>query len=407
MRTIPVLILILILSLARPLFADPRVIGNDAPAQPPRTLRLEPIWRIGGESYMFGLMIEAITDADGNVYLLDQQLNHATVVSPDGEILREIGREGEGPGEVRTPQDIVMMPDGTVAFAQQFPGKFIKLGLHGTPAGNVTLGGPGTESGGFTVIATCSHRDDRLLVGALLQAPVQNGQSRQSYLALVSGDGRELVRYCEHNTVLDFRTPHFVESEMLACFLGSYAQGPGGRVYAARERDAYAIQVFDADGGLEMLIERTFESRRRDRRELDRMNELFEVQDRNLPLSITWEVEPSDQVLGELHVDDAGNLWVMHNKSAHGQPEGIFLAYDVFAPDGRWLHEARIAADADPAHDGLIFLDGDRVLLVKGLVLARLTASGSQGAVFDEDGEAAEITVICGRLADADPVDGP
>ena len=38
----------------------------------------------------------------------------AVVVAPDGTIIGTLGREGDGPGEVRTPQGIVLMPDGTV-----------------------------------------------------------------------------------------------------------------------------------------------------------------------------------------------------------------------------------------------------------------------------------------------------
>ena len=74
------------------------------------------------------------------------------------------------------------------------------------------------------------------------------------------------------------------------------------------------------------------------------------------------------------------------------------MSYDVFDPDGKWQHEVQIRNEADPAHDGLIFLDDGRILLVKGLVLARLTASGSQGAVFDEEGQAGELEVLWAKV---------
>ena len=58
-----------------------------------------------------------------------------------------------------------------------------------------------------------------------------------------------------------------------------------------------------------------------------------------------------------------------------------------------------VKCDADPDHDGLIFLDDGRVLLVRGLQLARLTASGNGGNVVDEEEEGAwEIEIICCRL---------
>ena len=47
------------------------------PAAGIESLRLEERWRVGGadEEFLFGQVIRAITDPDGNVYLLDAQLN--------------------------------------------------------------------------------------------------------------------------------------------------------------------------------------------------------------------------------------------------------------------------------------------------------------------------------------------
>ena len=69
-------------------------------AERPTTLKLEEEWRIGGEDdeEIFGVITDIITDDDGNVYMLDAQLNEIKVYSEDGEYLRTIGREGEGTG---------------------------------------------------------------------------------------------------------------------------------------------------------------------------------------------------------------------------------------------------------------------------------------------------------------------
>ena len=76
------------------------------------------------------------------------------------------------------------------------------------------------------------------------------------------------------------------------------------------------------------------------------------------------------------------------------------MSYDTFDPDGRYRQEVRVTATADPDQDGLIFLDDGRVLLVEGLVLARLTATGSQGAVFGEEDESGPMVVRCCRLVE-------
>ena len=188
---------------------------------------------------------------------------------------------------------------------------------------------------------------------------------------------------------------------MIPPFMAANALGPDGRVYLAETRNTYAIEVYHPDGSLERIIEREFSNPPRDERTLNRMNALFEVQARNLPFDITWDVEPSDQTVASMFVLDDSSLWVMHSRSTLDQPAGIMQTYDVYDPAGRYIQEVAIASDANPAYDGLIFLGDDRVLLVKGLVLATMTSSGSQGAVYgEEEQESTIMEIICYRMVD-------
>ena len=353
------------------------------------------------DDHVFGLMIDARCDAEGNVYLLDQQLSRVTVVSPDGEYLAELGGEGDGPGECRTPQTLTMMPDGTIGLGQRFPGKFIKVTTGNEPAGNVDIGGEQAAETGFTMLVSGRYRGGTLLAGTLHQVPQENGQTRNSHLQRLAPDGEVLAEFASHATVLDFTRPHFSEKEMVAPFIAAHTVGPDGRVYFAGERNAYRITVCGTDGRPERIVTRAFDNPDRDAKTLDRMNALFEEQDRALPFSITWDVEPCDQTVGELVVTGDGELLVSHSRSFLGLPDGVFIRYDVFDADGKWLRELHVRAEADRDHDGLIFLDDGRVLLIKGLQLARLTASGNGGNVGDETDGATALEVICCRLVDA------
>jgi hypothetical protein len=382
---------------------DPDTIRNTKPAEPPRTVELEEIWRVGGEEddHVFGLMIDARCDTKGNVYLLDQQLSRVTMVSPAGEYVAELGGEGDGPGECRMPQTLTMMPDGTVGLGQRLPGKFIKVTKANEPAGNVAIGGDEAAQTGFTMLVSGRHRGGTLLVGTLHQVPGDNGQTRNSHLQRLSATGEVLADFAEHATVLDFTRAHFSERAMVAPFIAAHTVGPDGRVYLASTWDQYLIEVHDPQGNVIRTVTRDFVNPKRDQQTLDRINALFEEQDRALPFRITWDVEPCDQTVGELVVTPEGDLLVAHSRSGRDLPEGVFLSYDAFDPDGRWRHELHVHCEADRDHDGLIFLDDGRVLLVKGLQLARLTASGNGGTVGEEEDGATAIEVICCRLVPA------
>lgn len=390
----------LLCTCALPIRADAPVVHSSAPQQPSRRLRFEEDWRLGGEDseLLFGLMVGATADSAGNVYLMDQQLNQVTVVSPQGEVLRQLFREGEGPGEIRTPQGIAVLQDGRVGLVQQFPGKLILVDAQGDPAGALTFAGGGAGKQGYTMAAGCTARAGTFLLAGMHQVPEGETILRTSYLAAIQlADGSERIRYRSHLTVLDPRKAHFSEREMFApCY--THALGSDGRVYCARDWREYAIEVLSPGGALERVITRDFAPLARDQRAKDRMNELFRVQAAQLPYPITWEIEPAEQYITGLRVDAGGRLWVSHNRSNSALPTGVFTSYDIFDAAGRWIRIVHVACAGDPAYDGLLFLPDDRVLLVKGLILASLTASGSQGANFDEDGGSGEMEVICGRL---------
>jgi hypothetical protein len=395
---------ILAVSLLPPLLglaATPPNIHSTEPRRADRTVTLEEIWRVGGEDdpdHLFGVMIDARCDADGNVYLLDQQLATVTVIGPGGEDVATLGGEGDGPGECRMPQTMMLFDDGTVGLGQRFPGRFVRVDLQNDPQPSVDLGGPDASREGYTMLLSARNRGGTILVTSLHQVPREGGQTRDSFLWRLGTDGSILAEYATASTFLDFRKAHFVETEMVAPFVTAHTVGPGGRVYFTPERDAYRIAVHAPDGTPLHTITRAFENPRRDQQTLDRMDALFAEQDRALPFDITWEVSPVDPAIDELHVTAGGDLLVHHARSMRDLPDGVFARYDVFDASGHWRERLDVRCEASPDHDGLIWLDDGRVLLVRGLQLARLTASGNGGAVTDEDDGAWAIEVVCCRV---------
>ena len=81
----------------------------------------EEVFRIGslmGEEWeQFGDVQRVMFDGAGRLYVFDSQTERIFVVDTGGSLIREIGREGEGPGEFRRAVDFVALEDGRVVVA--------------------------------------------------------------------------------------------------------------------------------------------------------------------------------------------------------------------------------------------------------------------------------------------------
>lgn len=383
--------------------AEPVTVRSDEPQLPPRTLTLQEQWRVGGEDgdLLFGMMIDSVEDEAGNVYLLDAQLGEVSVISPDGEYLRTISGRGEGPGEVQMPQNLLFLPDGALGILEAFPAHVVTMDTEGVPGPEITIGvnADGAVTG-FRAAFQIACRNGSILLGGQRSTPSDVGQARTQYLARISAAGEELVRYRESHMVLDFTRARFVETEMLPPFLLASALDGEGRAYCARSHDDYAIEVYGTDGSLEKVIERRFEPRRRTDREMSRLNALIDAWIQGFPGELERVLEKTEPTIDDLHVDDRGVLWVKHSRSGDDRPGGVLLTYDTFAPDGRWLQQVAIRGEGDPMYDGIRFLGDDRVLLIRGYVLARWASRGALNVDFGEE-EAQAMEVICCRLVES------
>jgi len=376
-------------------------IKNSEPALPPIELELEELWRRGGEDdeVMIGLPVEALSDEEGRVYLADQQLCQIFVFNKEGELEKTLSREGEGPGEVQGPIDMVRLPDGTIGLAEFFPGKIIKMTYDDLPAGEITVDVSGGQTGGFTIQTMAESWGDHLLMAGSRSLPQEKFTERTHFLAAIDQEGTQTVRYMEQVSYI--QRPHSVvhENDFLPAFPLASVLGPGGRVFTPREREDYAINVFQADGTLDRVIERPdFETWKRNKLDTRRITALFESWAGANPQ--TWpefDLKKTDRAINTLHMDGQGRLWVQHSRSNRDLPEGVFLNLDLYDTEGHWQREVRLVCEGSPVSDGVRFLRDGRILLIKGFVVARLACLGSGTATLGED-DTETIEIICYKL---------
>ncbi len=378
----------------------PRVLNQGDPAEGTQRLTLQELWRVGGEDdeeNIFGLITQVRADAAGNIYLLDTQLAHVEVYSPTGEHLRTLSREGEGPGEVRLPIDLALLPQGRVALLQSFPGKLVVLEGDDTPVGTITPRFADEQRGGLISLTDVLAGGDRLVLGGIRLTLGDNAQVRTSFIAAGDTSGVLTTVFLEQENTLDFSHLVIDEEALYFPLYRHLAVGPDGRVYLPPERNRYRIDVYNPDGTLERIIERDVAPWRRDEEQRRRIEEQLDAQLRNVPpqMQVTSRLSDYEPMINSLQFDDQGLLWVLAAPGINDHPDDVMAIYDVFEPDGRFLRRVAVPAIGDSDRDGLTFAGHGRLVLVKGLVDAARSFQTGGAAAGNDDEEAAPMEVVC------------
>jgi len=350
-------------------------------------VELEEVWRHGGEDdeEFFGMISQCVVGDDGTIYLLDTRMSEVPVYSPDGERMDTLSREGDGPGETRTPSGLLFMPDGSLGLVQVFPGKITKIGTDGTPAGVLEIGDATT--GGFLTMFDCVSGGKQVVVTAEKINPENNGTAhrRNNFVAAFDDEGNETIRYFENEYFWDFTNFTFDESGMNRVDFRKVAVGKDGRIYLAPERDAYQINVYTADGTLERVIEREYVHRDRDDDEFNRVKTTMEAALAQIPNAkiVPSKTEPD---IGGLEFGTDGNLWVTTSRSGFDQPEGILAHWDVFTPGGHFIKTVSAKCEGDGENDIIIWTPDGNAVLVTGFTEA-VQALQSRGAGGEDEDE--------------------
>ncbi len=371
-------------------------IDEDGPAQGVVPLVLEELWRVGGEDgdVIFGRITDVLRHPDGNIYVLDNQLCQVTVFSPEGEHLRNISREGDGPGELRQPMALTFLSDEVLAVGMGFPGKLVSLGLDGTPLHSIFPIGEPAE--GNIGIMMSSRFADGILVssGGRIVFTDQTSSYTERFLSVGGGDLTEFQRILETTTPVDPTGTSYTETDNYYIDL-RWALGAQGKIYAPMKRDAYEISVFDTTGKLLQKFGRKYKPRKRTQSDKDEVGPLINVAGR--PENRNWNIADHDECITRVQYNpDDNTVWVLTPHGSNDQPDGILETWDVFGTEGQYLRQVPIPLGNEMV-DGSVNLMGGNVLVV-----VRGTASSFDGdGDSDEDDENTEVEpleVICYRI---------
>lgn len=371
----------------------PHMINPAEPMVAPTTRSPEVLWRAGGmddEAVIFGVVTDITADDAGNLYLLDTQLNEVMVFSADGEYLRSIGREGEGPGEFRRPSGLFLTPDGNVAVLQTMPGRIVLMTPQGDPIGNHPV--PETPDGGMMVFAQGDRAGDHIVLLTASFARRDDGMDITRQLVRINDAGEIVGTLYEQTNARNFASMSFDEREMQGV---RWTCGPDGRVYVSDDFDAYRVLVYAPGGALDHVIEREYGHRKRSPEEKEEHKPDIRMRRGNHTERPETTVSETDRDILAMFPRTDGSLWVVSSRGGYDAAEGTLATFDVYDTDGRFEQQVTVTADADYVGDGIHFV-GNRLYVVKGLQSAQRAAMGGGEELTDEELENAEpVSLIC------------
>ncbi|MHC4165104.1 MAG: 6-bladed beta-propeller [Planctomycetota bacterium] len=359
------------------------------------TVKLKEQWRIGGEDdeEIFGVITDIIADDDGNVYMLDAQLNEIKVYSADGEYLRTIGREGEGPGEFRGAFSMMLVPGGNIGVLQTFPSKIVMLTPDGEPAGEYPL--PEAEGEGFRAILAAEYAGDNIALIYVLNQPSEAGFTQNNILSLVDSKGEKETRLHSQASTMAASNAMISEKEW-DTFRNRWTASPDGRAFSAVDFGEYAINVWTPDGKLDRVIHREYPEHVRTDEDKERLLDIYKGFTRQIPIpNMKYEIEETWNEIQSLQAREDGTLWVRTSRGTQGLDDGVLGIYDVFDKLGRFAKQVKVVADGDPLNDG-VFIVKDRMFVVTDFLAAMMALQGgpSQSEEGEEEEEEPELMQI-------------
>jgi hypothetical protein len=360
------------------------------------------LWRAGGdddEEIIFGVLSDVALDAQGNLYALDMQLSTISVFDGDGNFLRTIGREGEGPGEFRRAGQLFVTPDNKIAVAQMMPGKIVLLAPDGNPGGNFPM--PAAPDGGTLMLWDAGAAGRSVVVGTGTFVQKDGKVTTSSSLQLLAPDGALRGKVAERSQSNDMANMNLEEKSIRRPV---WAASADGKLFVNDTFDAYEVKFYSVDAKLARVATRDYQHRARSKEEMesgDRPRFMMRGGRGGGRGGQRFEAKPSptDPDVLLMFARDDGTLWVLSSRGGRDVPKGTIARFDVFDAAGHFVREVSIQGEGSYRADGIAIV-GDRLVVLKGLRSAQraMFASMSDDPAAEEDEEAEPMSIVCYRL---------
>lgn len=337
----------------------PIVHNDNNPLEGGREIVLEELWQVGEseDDPLLGTIERVLVLGDGRILLLDTQLSQVVECDSDGQVLRTLGRAGDGPGELSGPKDLVYLGDGTLGLVAEFPGRLVYLNPDETPARSVIPTVPWAGGDFLTLHRAISSGETLLLGGSIMMMnPDTPVQERTFFLSSFDRDGNLITEYARGDATFDIRSNELHESwqEFVWSRMDVAADGT---VVVGIPRDEFELSWFAADGTPLLIATLPTKPWKRNAKAHDRMHGILQYQADHLPgtKAVVASTEPT---IVDLSLHEDGEVWCLTSRSMWEAEEKYFATYDVITASGQFKERVSVICPGDPTRDRLMFADG-------------------------------------------------
>jgi len=326
---------------------NPDAAVNDAP-DGPDTLILAVTDTLG---MLFGdttLEFGNITDAEfnplGQVMILDGLKCRLSIFTPEGELIRAMGRSGSGPGEFQYPRHFAQLTDGRLLISDWSGAAMIYfddslnyqsqvLGFYPVPPMGIVPGVDGSYIGGN------------------LSLNPGEGYEGISYIGCWSGDSMApSIQYEEYPLDIQISgSGDDVDVDVNNSEVG-FDTDSNGNLFTALQCDSvYCIRGYTPEGEVYLTIEKDWERLERTPEELDDLiySESLSRGDAGTSVDRSENLDPYlyHDAIAAVRVDDEDNIWVLQGYTS-------MPTFEVYDQQGQLLHIVMI-----PELDGIRGVD--------------------------------------------------
>jgi hypothetical protein len=353
------------------------VLNPSEPMEPPEVYVMQELWRLESETpegdVVFGAPTAIRWDTNGNAYILDNALWAIHVLSPAGELLRTIGRRGEGPGEFQEAGDFFIDDESRLGVVDFRSRQIVYFRLDGTPADSWTA--DSTQALRLLPFSAWPTPEG-LVLSCRTFAPRDASSATFRYFAAIfdKSGHRGPTLFQREQILIRGKTTEFDEEKCEN--VDFVAVSPEGDLYVSPDFSEYRILGFDPSGRARIVIQRRYQHLPRTATQLADTQSLLTAKYSEWRNAVARAKSYNRDVMS-LRVREDGMLWVETSRGWLATEPGVALRIDLFDRDGVFRRQVVIRGPLNGWSD-FMSVCGTRALRVASAVGTLKSTMGAQ-----------------------------